>query len=58
MMFQAGKVQKNQKNIALEFKLLNNSKDVESLNEEKARRYFALQLGELYTGLENFKTIY
>lgn len=46
---------KKPKDIALEFKLLNNKKDVESLNEEKARRYFALQLGELYTGLENLK---
>lgn len=46
---------KKPQEIAFEYNLLNNKKDMDSLNEEKARKYFALQLGELYTGMENLK---
>lgn len=47
---------KKPQHIAVEYNLLNNKNDTESLNEEKALKYFALQLGELYTGIDSLKT--
>ena len=44
---------KKPQEIALEFNLLNNKSDNESLNRDKSLKYFAHQIGPLYTGLEN-----
>ena len=44
---------KKPQEVAIEFKLLNNPRDMNSLNEEKAMKYFAMQLGGLYRGVEH-----
>lgn len=44
---------KKPQEIALQYNLLNNKFDNESLNREKAAKYFASQLGNLYTGADN-----
>ena len=46
---------KKAQEIVFEFNLLNNKKDLLSLNEEKARKYFAMQLGDLYTNINDLK---
>lgn len=44
---------KKTQEIVEEYKLLNDKKDKTSFNEEKAKKYFAMQLGPLYTGMDN-----
>lgn len=44
---------KKPQEIALEYKLLDDKNDNESLNKEKALKYFSSQLGNLYTGADN-----
>lgn len=48
---------KKPQEIAIEFKLLDNPKDYNTLNREKAKKYFARQLGELFTGMDNLTPI-
>lgn len=44
---------KKPQEVAIELKLLNNPKDLTSLNKDKALKYFAMQLGLLYRGVEH-----